>query len=142
MFFRREKPKVFSFDDRLSNLSQFNIQTASKGSGKAAAMRGGCAAMLTATEHGARIESVGVVIGKEIGELVDGGYQKYFLTASGHKAPARAEQLVDLHAFLEDLREGLGIKSFYNEGLGTVNEKHLYDRVADRDKGVPARVWE
>ena len=30
----------------------------------------------------------------------------------------------------------------YNESLGTVSTFYLYDRVKDRDKGVPKRVWE
>ena len=42
----------------------------------------------------------------------------------------------------EDLKEALGQKSLYNEALGTVSTFYLYDRVQDRDRGVPKRVWE
>jgi hypothetical protein len=47
-----------------------------------------------------------------------------------------------LHEFEEDLKEGLGLESLYNESLGTVSTYYLYDRVKDRDRGVPKRVWE
>jgi hypothetical protein len=30
----------------------------------------------------------------------------------------------------------------YNESLGTVSTFYLYDRVQDRDRGVPKRAWE
>jgi hypothetical protein len=36
----------------------------------------------------------------------------------------------------------LGQESYYNESLGTVSTFYLYDRVKDRDRGVPKRVWE
>jgi hypothetical protein len=47
-----------------------------------------------------------------------------------------------LHEFEEDLREALGQESYYNQSLGTVSTFYLYDRVKDRDGGVPKRVWE
>ena len=84
---------------------------------------------------GLRISKAGWIIGKEIGELVDLGYQKEWRTRSGAKAPALAEQLKALHTTIEDLRENLGLTSHYNESLGTVNDSHLYDRVAGREPG-------
>jgi hypothetical protein len=47
--------------------------------------------------------------------------------------PALAEDLKALHDFEEDLKEGLGQKSPYNEALGTVSTFYLYDR---------ERAWE
>ena len=88
------------------------------------------------------IAAIGVVLGNEIGQLCDAGYQKYWLTASGTKAPATADHLKALHAFEEDLREALEIDSLYNQSLGSTNELHLYDRVKDRDHGVQKRPWE
>ena len=84
----------------------------------------------------------GILIGGEIAVLVDGGYQKFFRTPTGAKKPATAQELVDLHNFEEDLTEALGLTSLYNESLGTVSTYYQYDRVADRDKGVPKRAWE
>ena len=63
-------------------------------------------------------------------------------TPSGVELPALATHLKELHAFDEDLREGLGLVSLYNVSLGTTTDEHLYDRVVDRDKGVGARPWE
>jgi hypothetical protein len=132
MFFRRETPRVLSFDDRLENLKTLGIAVARKGGAKSAAMRKGCAAVLVEDSGQPRIESSGVVIGHEIGELTHGGYQMFFVTPSGHREPALAEQLKELHSFLEDLTEGLGLTSLYNTSLGTTNNKHIYDRVKGR----------
>jgi hypothetical protein len=134
MFFRRETARTFQFDDRLEALKQTGMSTGRKGGTKAAAMRKGCAAVLVDLGDGkVEIERAGVIIGHEIGELTHGGYQMFFLTPSGHKEPALAEQLRELHEFLEDLREGLGHDSLYNQSLGTTNQKHMYDRVKGRD---------
>jgi len=84
----------------------------------------------------------GILIGDQLAALVDGGFQKFFRTPSGKKKPATAEELKALHDFEEDVREAIGKDSYYNEGLGTVSTFYLYDRVKDRDKGVPKRIWE
>jgi hypothetical protein len=34
------------------------------------------------------------------------------------------------------------MESLYNESLGTVSTFYMYDRVKDRDRGVPKRAWE
>lgn len=143
MFFRREKPHVPSLDECLQTLSRMGITSSRKGDAKAAVMRGPVAAIVTQTAEATYvIDPIGLVIGNEIGELVDGGNQKYWLTPHGKKEPALADQLHSVHALEEDLREGLGMTSLYNEGLGSVNSLHLYDRVKDRDRGVPRRPWE
>jgi hypothetical protein len=142
MFFRREKPHVPTFDERLSALAKLDVRSAKKGSGKAVLMRGECAAAVTEKDGTFAIDPAGLIVGNEIGELVDGGNQKYWMTPSGRKQAAQAEQLKALHAFLEDVREAFGLTSLYNEGLGSVNALHLYDRVKDRDRGAPRRPWE
>ena len=133
MFFRREKPRVYTFEDRLEALKLVGMDVSKKGDGKAAVMRKGCAAMLVEREDKVEIEHAGVVVGNEIGELTHAGYQMFFVTQRGVKAPALAEELRELHTFLEDLREGLGQDSLYNTSLGTTNQKHMYDRVRGRD---------
>jgi hypothetical protein len=107
------------------------------------ARRGGCAVDLK-DENGsvALAGRAGMERGSEIGALVDGGFQKFFETPSGGKKPALADELKALHDFEEDLREALGQESYYNQSLGTVSTFYLYDRVKDRDCGVPKRVWE
>ncbi|MCC6586207.1 MAG: hypothetical protein IT168_05760 [Bryobacterales bacterium] len=141
MFFRREKPKVYTFSERMSELRQagFEVQDGPK----TRVSRNGCAAELSDAGGGlVRVEQSGVLVGSEIGLLVDVGYQKTWQTASGKRVAARAEHLKALHAFTEDLRETLGLTSFYNESLGTTNDLHLYDRVEDRDAGVHTKPWE
>ena len=130
MFFRREKPRVVTFEDHLKNLEAAGFKVARKGNGKAVAVRDIYAAVV---QEGPELGISGRVVGQEIGELVHGGFQVWFQTAHGQRSAASADQLKGYHAFLEDLREALGLVSHYNEGLGTVNGKHLYDRVRNRD---------
>jgi hypothetical protein len=83
-----------------------------------------------------------VPLGGDIAALVDGGYQKFFRTSGGLQRPANARDLQSLHDFEEDLKEALGEESYYNDSLGTVSTYYRYDRVKDRDQGVPKRPWE
>lgn len=143
MFFRRDKPKTPSISDRLEALKQAGFQVAKSPSGASRVVRGDFAVDLK--EQGAtllREGRAGILIGSEIATLVDGGYQKFFRTPTGVQRPALAPQLKGLHDFEEDVKESLGQESLYNESLGTVSTFYLYDRVANRDAGVPKRIWE
>lgn len=143
MFFRRDKPQEWNFESRLSNLKQFGFETGRNASGKTIAKRGGCAATVEDMGGGkVDIGKAGVLVGGEIAHLVHGGYQMFLRTPSGKELPALAPQLKALHAFDEDLREGLGLTSLYNTALGTTCDDHLYDRVKDRDASPHARPWE
>lgn len=138
MFFRREKPHVTTFSELMDNLRKAGFDVKSEAGGNRISKHG-----LTAiVKEGPKLEQLGVPIGNEVGVLCDGGYQKFWLTPSNIRVAATAEHLRALHDFEEDLREGLGMISLYNESLGTTNELHLYDRVKDRDQGVPRRPWE
>lgn len=142
MFFKREKTKVLSFVEQMDQLRGGGY-TVEANSGGTLVQKRGFAALLSENADGQpRIVDSGLAIGKEVALLTDLGFQKIFLTASGRKTPALADHLRGLHHFVEDLRESLGLTSLYNQSLGTTNEQHLYDRVADRDEGVPARPWE
>jgi hypothetical protein len=143
MFFRRERPKNPTFADRMESLRQAGFTVSSPAGGKVRVTRENCAIDLT--DSGGTVTSAGsagISMGPDIGFLVDGGFQKFFQTDAGKKKPALADELKALHAFEEDLREGLGRESLYNESLGTVSTFYLYDRVKDRDRGVARRVWE
>ncbi len=86
----------------------------------------------------------GYLIGSEISKLVNRGYQQFLKTAKT-EVPATADHLKALQQFTEELKEGLGLPSLYNESLGTVSEAYQYDRVKDRDKPAaekPKRPWE
>jgi hypothetical protein len=143
MFFRRERPKVPTAQERLDQLKACGFTVSPLGDGGFRVTRGACAVDLTKTEGNLRIaERAGILLGGEIARLVDEGYQKVFRTASGKMNPALAGELKALHDFEEDLKEALGQPSLYNESLGTVSTFYLYDRVQDRDRGVPKRAWE
>src|SRR5271168_1909663 len=86
----------------------------------------------------------GYMIGSEISKLVNRGYQQ-FLKTSKTEVPASADHLKALQSFTEELKEGLGLPSLYNESLGTVSESYHYDRIQDNDKAPvnrPKRPWE
>lgn len=86
----------------------------------------------------------GYLIGGEISRLIDKGYQK-FLKTTKTEVPATADHLKALHQFSEELREAMGQVSLYNESLGTVSDRYVYDRVQDRDLPEaqrPQRAWE
>jgi hypothetical protein len=143
MFFRRHRPTELTFQDRLGNLKQAGFSVTPRPDGTVLVSKGECAVALH--ESGGQVrraELAGILMGGEIGSLVDGGYQKFFRTPSGKVKPALAFELKALHDFEEDLKEGLGLETLYNEALGTVSTYYLYDRVKDRDRGVPKRAWE
>lgn len=86
----------------------------------------------------------GYLLSGEISRLVDKGYQK-FLKSSKFEVPATADHLKALHQFSEELREAMGSVSLYNESLGTVSDRYMYDRVENRDlpeSQRPKRAWE
>ncbi len=144
MFFRRQRPRTVSLQDRIEELKAQGFNVSDRGPGQYLATRDGCAAVFTAeSDDSARIvESPGVLLGGGIAGLVDGGFQKFFQTSSGLRKPALASDLKALHNFQEDLRGALGLRELYNEALGTVSKYYLCDRVEDRDHGVPKRPWE
>ena len=143
MFFRRQHLKIPTFAERLDALRHAGFTLTPMAGGVVRASRGGCAVDLK-DENGtvAIAARAGMAQASEIGALVDGGFQKFFETPSGAKKPALADDLKALHDFEEDLKEGLGQESYYNDSLGTVSTFYWYDRVKDRDRGVPKRVWE
>lgn len=143
MFFRRKRIAIPTFTQRIDVLKQSGFAAEPAADGWTRVSRGSYAIDLK--EQGGLIRTAGragMLINGEIGALVDGGFQKFFETHSGKRMPAIAAELKALHDFEEDLKEGLGEQSYYNDSLGTVSAFYLYDRVKDRDQGVPKRAWE
>jgi hypothetical protein len=64
-------------------------------------------------------------------ELEDRGYQKFWYS-DGRRFPIRASDLKTLHCFDEEVREILGLKSLYNESLGSTCARTVYDRLSGR----------
>jgi hypothetical protein len=143
MFFRRERPRNPSFQERVNALEGAGFTVTAPAGGTVRVSRGVCAVDLKEANGALQVEDrAGVGMAGEIAVLVDGGFQKFFRAPSGKKKPALADELKALHSFEADLKERLGLKSLYNEGLGTVSTLYQYDRVKDRDRGVPKRIWE
>jgi hypothetical protein len=143
MFFRRERQKQATFQERLEAATAKGFALSGTDGGRVRVSRGKVAAIMEEAGGMPRVvERAGIAIGGEIGALVDGGFQKFFETPSGKRKPALADELKAIHDFQEDLREALGMDSLYNESLGTVSTFYNYDRLKDRDRGVPKRAWE
>lgn len=143
MFFRRAVPHTFTFDERIANLKELKFDTKRESSGRVLVTRDGCGAIVEDAGNGEmRIGKAGVIVGGEIALLVSRGYQMFLHAPSGREVPALAPHLKKLHAFDEDLREGLGLTSLYNLSLGTTSDEHLYDRVEERDAGPQHHPWE
>ena len=131
MFRRRKRPVAASFDERLEALRQAGLETRTEAAGRVRVTRGELAATIEEAPGAApRIVLTGRLLGGELARLVDGGFQKFWRTPEGRSVPALADQLEGLHGFEEDLREALGLASYYNTSLGSTNALHRYDRPA------------
>jgi hypothetical protein len=143
MFFRRETPREPGFKERLESLKNLGFTVNFLNAGHARVSRDGIGAIVEdRPSQRPHVNRAGLMIGDEIGLLVNAGYQMFWKTPSGRRVPAHASQLKSLHNFEEDLKEGLGLPSLYNESLGTTSDLHLYDRVEHRDEGDAHKPWQ
>ena len=113
---------------------------------KLLARKNGCAAMLQPAEGDAspvlRITvPPGRVVRGELARLVDRGYQKFLKTADA-EVPAMPEDLRAISKFQQELRYVLGLPTLYNQALGSVSDRYLYDRVWFRDQGRQPEPWQ
>jgi hypothetical protein len=143
---KRIKPPTF--DEAIANLRDhgFDLLEAPGTSGRIFLKKYNVSAAVEKTPDGhVRIFAYpGYLIGGEISKLIDRGYQK-FLKTSKLEISATSDHLHALHNFAEELKEGLGTTSLYNESLGSVSESYHYDRVKDRDQpeaARPKRPWQ
>ncbi|HEX4310620.1 MAG TPA: hypothetical protein VHZ25_11375 [Acidobacteriaceae bacterium] len=132
-----KKPRQRSWDDVLTELRrlEFDVQPVSGVANQQRISKYGAAIMLAKADNAAglrMVERPGPVIGGEIAQLVDRGFQKFFVTGKA-EFPATADRLKALHNFVEELKEVTGSVTLYNEALGTVSDAYLYDRVQGRD---------
>ncbi|HVZ60563.1 MAG TPA: hypothetical protein VG892_07215 [Terriglobales bacterium] len=137
-----------TYDDAMSwfRSHEFDVLEAPGTSNRVFLKKLNCSAAIQKTEDGGVTVFAypGYLIGGEISKLVNRGYQQILKTTKTEIA-ATADHLNALHQFAEELKEGLGVPSLYNESLGTVAESYQYDRVKDRDKPMsdrPKRAWE
>jgi hypothetical protein len=143
-----KKVKVKSYEDAVSWFRDhgFDVLEAPGTSGRVFLKKyNASAAIERAPDGGVKIFAYpGYLIGGEISKLVDHGYQKVLKTTKT-EVPATADHLKALHQYAEELKEGTGGISLYNESLGTVSAEYQYDRVRDRDlpdAERPKRPWQ
>ena len=143
MFFRREKPKVPSFQERISLLTKAGFHTQTQPDGRVMISKGSIAALVgDEGQNHPDIEKAGLLVGGEIATLLNRGYQMFLETPSGRKMPAQADQLRALHQFEDDVKDALDLTNLYNTSLGTTSASHHYDRVTQRDTGHQPKPWE
>jgi hypothetical protein len=137
-----------SYEDAVSWLREhgFDILDAPGTQNRVFVKKYGCSAAIERAEDGSvrLFAKPGYLIGSEISRLIDKGYQK-FLKTTKTEIPATADHLKALHEFSEELREATGQISLYNESLGSVSDRYVYDRVQGRDlpeSQRPQRAWE
>jgi hypothetical protein len=143
------KIKQRSFDQVLDWLRNHGFQISSSGSATIVT-KNGVSAQLAKNPKVAKadpsdvqiLDRPGIIVGGEVSRLIDRGYQK-FLKTSKVERPATADDLKTLHAFNEEIREAIGATSLYNEALGSVSDRYVYDRVRGREDGQrKPRPWE
>src|SRR3984893_14315265 len=102
----------------------------------------GCGAEFrrTADDHYLMTISPTILLNGQFVRLWDAGYQKFLLTDDGRKFPAHAEQLVNMRKFNEELRNALGVPTYYNEALGSTSLVSVYDRVKGRTGDIPDKT--
>lgn len=140
----RAKTKTPTLDDASRQLQALGYTLSPLSAGKLLVRQRGCAAILGTANDGksaAIAVAPGLVVQGELARLVDRGYQKFFKTADA-EVPARPEDLSALASFENELRFACGIPSLYNEGLGSVSDRYLYDRIWYRDQGRQPKPWE
>ena len=144
-----KKPQRRTWDDTLNELRrrQFDVQPVSGVANQQRIGKYGSAIVVEKADNEAGLRMVvrpGVVIGGEIAQLVDHGFQKFFRT-SKTEVPATADHLKTLHNFVEELKEVTGSVTLYNEALGTMSDAYLHARVKGRDlpeSERPVPAWE
>jgi hypothetical protein len=142
MLFRREKPRIPSFAERIELLRQAGFSTETLPDGRVKITKNGVGAIVgDENQNQPRIERAGILVGAEIATLLFGGYQMFLETPSGKRLPATADQLKALHEFENDVKEALGLVNLYNTSLGTTSRRHMYDRVYQRDRGAQPMPW-
>ena len=117
----------------IEHLRRAGFSAEERGPGRVLVSKHGCGAVLEEVAGQIRfVEGPGLLMGQSIARLVDRGFQKFWQNGSQQR-PALAGQLKSLHNFQQDLRAVLGQTTLYNEALGTVSARYVYDRLKGRE---------
>lgn len=143
MLFRRPRPKIPSFSERVELLKRAGFGSETLADGRVRITKNGIGAIIgDEGKNQPQIERAGVLVGSEIATLLMAGYQMFLETPSGKRIPATAGELKALHEFEDDVKAALDLVNLYNTSLGTTTPKHMYDRVYQRDTGHQRKPWE
>lgn len=142
MLFRRERPKIPTFSERVELLRSAGFGIEKLPDDRVKITKSGIGAVVgDEGKNQTDIEKAGLLVGGEIATLLSRGYQMFLETPGGKRLPAQAEQLKALHEFEDDVKEALGLVNLYNTSLGTTTPSHMYDRVFQRDSGNQPKPW-
>lgn len=137
------KTQPQGFEALRPKLEAMGFDIVAAGDNRYFVMKYGCAAGITSDAGGQLcfFARPGKVIRGELARLIDRGFQKFLKTADA-EVPALAEDLRALREFQRDLRYAAHTPVLYNEALGSVSDRYLYDRIWYRDQGTQPRIWE
>jgi hypothetical protein len=142
MLFRRERPQIPTFAERVDLLREAGFATETLPDGRVRVTKNGIGAVIgDEGKNQPDIERAGVLLGSEIATLLNRGYQMFLEAPSGRRMAATADQLKALHQFEDDVKDALGLVNLYNTSLGTTSRRHMYDRVFNRDIGAQPKPW-
>ena len=129
---QQTRPTLAALTERLKQ-DGFAVEQQAPGSVRVS--KHGCGAVLEEASGVLRFAvPPGLILGQSIAMLVDRGFQKFWQDGD-RKVPALAEQLKAMHLFEQELRAALGLTTLYNEALGTVSARYVYDRLEGRTPG-------
>jgi hypothetical protein len=143
----KRKQHQLDFEQTVSQLRSHGFEASAypEIAGSVLVTKHGAGAVLVAAPGApaAFVVGPGVMVKGEVGRLLDRGYQK-FIKTSQYEIPATAAQLQAIHAFSEELKQGCGSISLYNESLGTTSDVYQYDRLQGREEEElsPGSPWE
>jgi hypothetical protein len=132
---KKDSTGKIDYNACMERLKEAGFTLLDRGGGGILVSKYGCGAVVGKTASGEPrfIEQPGFLAGENLAHLVDRGFQKYWQTTD-RRFPALARQLKALHNFEEDLRALMGLTSLYNEALGTVSSRYVYDRMEGREE--------
>ncbi|MGH9608576.1 MAG: hypothetical protein ACRD34_02785 [Bryobacteraceae bacterium] len=142
MLFRRERPKILTFSERVDLLREAGFASETLPDGRVKITKNGIGAVIgDEGKNQLEIERAGVLLRSEIAVLLNRGFQMFLEAPSGHRIAATADHLKALHQFEDDVKDALGLINLYNTSLGTTSRRHMYDRVFKRDIGAQPMPW-
>jgi len=129
----RESKDKPDFNAWIQQLKAAGFTTEDRGAARVLIQKYGCGAVVERSASGEPrfAEWPGLLTDNHVAHLVDQGFQKFWQT-DDRQFPALAAELKAVHNFDGELRALLGQTSLYNEALGTVSSRYVYDRVEGR----------